>query len=387
MARMRVLVTTTGAAGHFTPLVPFARALLDAGDEVLVATRASTVPTVERAGFATWTYGEPPAEERSAIFAQADGLPPDEMNALVIRELFARRDVVSALPRIRDAVDTWRPDVVLHETGEMAGPTAAELAGVPRVQVSIVFGSSEFKFLGPALEGLAPIRADLGLPVEVPPPAATFTLFPLAIEDPELPGPPGVRRFREELPSPGALPDWWPGNEDPLVYVTFGSVAADFGTFPALYAAALRHLAPLPVRLLMTTGRNTDLSLLGDVPANAHVEQWVPQQDVTPHAAAIVCHGGSGTVRDGLAGGVPLVVIPLFADQPYNAARVASAGAGIALPPRQEGFPGLADAVLEVLGEPAYKAKAMEIRADNAALPPASAAVDVIHALRTSSSG
>jgi len=50
---MRVLVTTTGAAGHFTPLVPFARALLFAGDEVLVATRASTVATVERAGFAT----------------------------------------------------------------------------------------------------------------------------------------------------------------------------------------------------------------------------------------------------------------------------------------------------------------------------------------------
>ena len=34
---MRVLVTTTGAAGHFNPLVPFARALLDAGDEVLLA--------------------------------------------------------------------------------------------------------------------------------------------------------------------------------------------------------------------------------------------------------------------------------------------------------------------------------------------------------------
>jgi UDP:flavonoid glycosyltransferase YjiC (YdhE family) len=381
MARMRVLVTTTGAAGHFTPLVPFARALLDAGDEVLVATRESTVATVERAGFATWTYDEPPAEERGAIFAQSSGLPPDEMNALVTRELFARRDVAAALPRVRAAIEAWRPDVVLHESGEMAGPTAAELAGIPRVPVMITVGSSELKFLGPALEGLAPIRADLGLPADVPPPAATFTLFPLAIEDPQLPGPPGVRRFREELPLPGALPAWWPGNEDPLVYVTFGSVAADFGTFPALYAAALRHLGPLPVRLLMTTGRDTDLTLLGDVPANAHVEQWVPQRDVTPHAAAIVCHGGSGTVRDGLAGGVPLVVVPLFADQPYNAARVAAVGAGIALPPRQEGFPGLAEAVLQVLREPSYKAKAAEIAADTAALPPASAAVDVIHAL------
>ena len=378
---MRVLVTTTGAAGHFNPLVPFARALVDAGDEVLVATRTWTAPTVERAGFATWTYDETPAEVRDAFFAQASELPPDEMNALVIRELFARRDVQAALPRVREAIETWRPDLVLHESGELAGPTAAELAGLPNVSVMITLGSSELKFLDPALEGIAPVREELGLPFEVRPFSATFTLFPLSIEDPELPGPPGVRRFREELPPAGELPDWWPGNDDPLVYVTFGSVAADFGTFPFLFDAALRHLAPLPVRLLVTTGRNTDLSLLADVPANARVEQWVAQADVTPHASVIVCHGGSGTVRDGLAGGVPLVVVPLFADQPYNAARVQASGAGIALPPRDQGFPRLADAVREVLGQPRYKARAAEIAADNAALPPVSDAVEILHAL------
>ncbi len=381
MAHMRVLVTTTGAAGHFNPLVPFARALLDAGDEVLVATRASTVATVERAGFATWAFGEAPDAERMPLFAQAADLPPDEMNALVIREIFARLDVAAALPRVREAIEAWRPDLVLHETGEIAGPTAAELAGVPRAAVSIVFGSSEFKFLGPALEGLAPIRASLGLPVDVPAPAAAFTLFPLAIEDPQRPGPPGVRRFREELSPAGALPDWWPGNDDPLVYVTFGSVAGGHGTFPGLYAAALRLLSPLPVRLLMTTGRNADLSLLGEQPPNVHVEQWVPQADITPHASVIVSHGGSGTVRDGLAGGVPLVVLPLFADQPYNAERVHAVGAGIGLPMRDAGVPGLPGAVQAVLREPRYKAKAMEVAADNAALPPVSAAVEILHAL------
>ena len=50
-----------------------------------------------------------------------------------------------------------------------------------------------------------------------------------------------------------------------------------------------------------------------------------------PHAAAMVCHGGFGTVRAGLAAGVPLAVLPLFADQPDNARRVAELGAGIAL--------------------------------------------------------
>ena len=45
----------------------------------------------------------------------------------------------------------------------------------------------------------------------------------------------------------------------------------------------------------------------------------------------MVCHGGFGTVRGGLTAGVPMAVLPLFADQPYNAARVAEIGAGIAL--------------------------------------------------------
>ncbi len=49
-----------------------------------------------------------------------------------------------------------------------------------------------------------------------------------------------------------------------------------------------------------------------------------------PHASAMVCHGGFGTVRAGLAAGVPLAVLPLFADQPYNAERVQALGAGLA---------------------------------------------------------
>ena len=52
-----------------------------------------------------------------------------------------------------------------------------------------------------------------------------------------------------------------------------------------------------------------------------------------PHARAMVCHGGSGTMRAGLAAGIPQVVLPLFADQPDNAARVDALGAGIALEP------------------------------------------------------
>ena len=62
-----------------------------------------------------------------------------------------------------------------------------------------------------------------------------------------------------------------------------------------------------------------------------------------PHAAAMVAHGGAGTTLAALTAGVPLVLLPLSADQPINARRVAELGAGLALdggPRRVRGSPG-----------------------------------------------
>ena len=114
----------------------------------------------------------------------------------------------------------------------------------------------------------------------------------------------------------------------PLVYVTFGTVAAGSGYFPDLYRGALEALEDVDARVLMTVGRAHDPEELWPLPENARVVQWIPQPELLPHCAAMVCHGGSGTVRQGLTAGVPLVVLPLFADQPENARLVHHIGAG-----------------------------------------------------------
>ena len=116
--------------------------------------------------------------------------------------------------------------------------------------------------------------------------------------------------------------------------MTFGSVTAGahLPYFPALYRSAIDALAPLPVRVLLTIGDRRDHDELGPLPPNVHVEEWVAQEAVAPHAAAIVGHGGHGTTLGALAHGVPLVVVPLFSvDQWANAAAVARTGAGVAL--------------------------------------------------------
>jgi MGT family glycosyltransferase len=229
---------------------------------------------------------------------------------------------------------------------------------------------------------MAPHRERLGLPADpdgeqlLAPPY--LTLAPAALDDPELPLPPGARRFRENghhAVSP--LPDWWDGSGAPLVYLTLGTVAPAMGFFPGAYRAAIDALALLPVRVLVTTGRDADPAELGPLPANVHAERWVAQADVMPHVAAMACHGGFGTVRAGLTAGVPLAVLPLFADQPYNAERVTTIGAGLTV--REPAA--LGEAVRALLEDPAYAARAAEVAAEARALPPVDEAAGVIREL------
>ncbi len=166
--------------------------------------------------------------------------------------------------------------------------------------------------------------------------------------------------------APGELPDWWPGRDDqPLVYVTFGSVAGSFPQALPVYGVALSAVAELPVRVLLTVGRELDLDALPPAPDNVRIERWVPQQDVLGHAAAAVVHGGSGSTLGAIAAAVPLVVVPLFADQPENARRVAEVGAGLAVEPDRENVDAtvapLSEAIASVLRDPSYAERARQL--------------------------
>lgn len=124
---------------------------------------------------------------------------------------------------------------------------------------------------------------------------------------------------------------------------------------------------------------------LGPIPANVHVEEWVPQGDVLARAAAVVCHGGSGTVRGSLAAGVPMVVVPQGADQPHNARRIAAVGAGLALPGADAGV--LGAAVARVLAVAEFGRAARRIADEIAAMPPVETAVAAMVAIASKPRG
>ena len=161
--------------------------------------------------------------------------------------------------------------------------------------------------------------------------------------------------------------------------MTLGTVFAQESgdLFPRLIAA----VRDLPVDVLVTVGPAIDPAELGPQPAHVRVERSVPLADVLPRCAAVVTHGGSGTVVAALAAGVPCVVLPLGADQPWNADRVAALGAGLVLDATTATPTQVRAALTEVLTVPAFRRAAEALQAEVAALPGGERAADELERL------
>ncbi len=410
---MRALFATTAGEGHFGPMVPFARACAAAGHEVRVAAPASFARAVERAGFGGARHllvPDAPPDEMGAIFGRLPHMSFDEANATVLRDVFAGVDARSVLPALAEAVDGWRPDLVVRESAEFASYVVAERRGIPHVEVvpgTAGLDTIVLPLVGEALQALGAERGAAGLWA-----TPMISVVPEVLDDPPderrrlgLPVR-TVHRFRYEAAAPAttnaspddgrALPAPWGDPEAPLVYASFGTVAATMPPlFPPLYRAVVDAAAELPVRLLLTLGEPGDPAALGPLPANVHVERFRRQHDVMPHTSAVIGHGGFGTTMTGLAHGVPQVVLPLFAaDQRVNAVAVARAGAGrwidglapgAGLPDPAVLAAGLPDAVTAVVAEPAYRDRARAVAEEMAALPAPAAAVALFEDLAAAS--
>ena len=382
---MRVLISTRPGAGHVGPLIPFAHALLRNNDEVIVTAPAQAAPMIAEAGLDHHQIPDPPAEQRDPIFAKAKTMKdPDAANALVGADLFVRIDTRAGYPHMVAAIERLQPDVMLYDIADFAAGLAAEATALPAVSVSITQGIHMQRLTEPLAEALDEVRAEIGLD---PDPrldrlAATpcFSLIPQALEEPETAGIDRILRFRAAEPhEPRPLPNWWRNDDWPLVYLTFGTVVPTIGTYPKLYRDAIDALSVLPIRLLVTVGRDQDPAALGPVAPNVHVARWIPQADILPHADVLICHGGSGTVTGTLAAGVPAVVVPFIADQYHNARRVSELGAGVML--EAEDIVRLPDAVRALLADGSYREAAGRVAAEMRELPPVDTATAILRAL------
>jgi UDP:flavonoid glycosyltransferase YjiC (YdhE family) len=159
--------------------------------------------------------------------------------------------------------------------------------------------------------------------------------------------------------------NWWPhhdttgrlptGLEDFLsagpqpVLIGFGSMASGEGE--RLSEIAVRALRRAGLRGVLQTGSaglaadGDDVFTIGDV----------PHAPLFPRLAAVVHHGGAGTTAAVLRAGVPAVPVPVTADQPFWAGRLAALGAATdPIPFRHLTAERLAEALDRVVRQQAY---------------------------------
>jgi UDP:flavonoid glycosyltransferase YjiC (YdhE family) len=321
---MRILAACSlGGAGHFNPLVAFLHAAQSRGDEILTVGPPALRAMVESAGFPFRPGGEPSEEHVAAIRERLPVAPAAEASVLGNRELFGRLATAAMLPGMEDAWEDWVPDLVLRDPTEYASAVLAARTRTPIAQVAISLAQAEAGSIAAAAPALHEHRQGLALELRAQP---YLTRFPASF-DPS-PFAETLRYHERRATTPVSLPDWWSGSDAPLIYMTFGTVLGYMSIAAETYRLALEGVKRTHARVLLTVGRRFDAGTLGPVPANVHVEPWIDQARVLDHADLVVCHGGSGTTLAALAASLPLVMVPLFADQFENARRIAKTGAG-----------------------------------------------------------
>ena len=385
---MRVLITTQPAASHWYQLVPLAQALESAGHEVAFASTPGFCPTIEAKGFRSFRAGADETEEEARQVreqvARSEELPPQ---VPAMRYGFAGKRADRTLPDLLTIIGNWHPHVVVREHTEFAGCVAAERAGIPHATYQLA--APALFFFRAVEDPLNRLLASVGLP-SVPPGKPADILYrylllyprPLSLWGRDVPVPDTMHVFRYtgfDQSAEGALPEWvgelqvqpdLQAERRPLLYATLGTVNNDRTD---ILSAILEGLREEPINLILTVGRNRDPLEFGEQPAHVHIERYVPQNMLLPRCDLVITHGGSGTMLDALSLGLPMVIIPIFADQPVNAQLCAELGVARVVTP--DGRTGhelaqeIRNATREVLGNPDYRANAQRLRKELEELP------------------
>ena len=167
-------------------------------------------------------------------------------------------------------------------------------------------------------------------------PQLVIGLFPEWYGPPQADWPPQIRLAgfpmsdgRADIGLPASLEQFLDAGEPPIAF-TFGTGMMHGAK---LFAAAVQACRRIGVRGVLVTKYRRQLPR--SLPPSVHHCQFAPFLRLFPKCAAVVHHGGVGTVAKALGAGTPQLVLPLAFDQLDNAMRVARLGAGEWLSYRQ----------------------------------------------------
>lgn len=360
---VRVAVVAGPDPGHTFPAIALCLRFRDAGDEPTLLTGEQWVAASGAVGI---------------VALPLDGLAAtdEDLDAGARIHRRAARMAVLNVPALREL----QPDLVVSDVITAGGGMAAELLGVPWIELNPHPLYLPSKGLPPIGSGLAPgtgvrgrlrdatmraltarswraglrqralARAEIGLPAHDPGPLRRLiaTLPALEVPRPDWPAEAVVVGPLHFEPTDRILEV--PDGSGPVVVVAPST--ALIGT-EGLAEVALACLTPgetLPAgsRLLVSRLGGAELT----VPAWATVGLG-RQDELLAHADLVICGGGHGMVAKTLLAGVPLVVVPGGGDQWEIANRVSRQGSARLVRPLTADA--LAEAVNDVLSSPRYR--------------------------------
>lgn len=393
---MKFFLGAFGDPGHAFPMIALGKALHERGHEVLLETAERWRTDVEAEGIrftAAPEYPTFPTRERP--------LKPYEA-------------VAKAVLETEPAIERFAPDGVVHDILTLAPSLAAERLGVasatliphvdprtgpgaPPYSVGArhprsAFGRAAWGALRPltnrGLEQgrreLNETRRRLGLGSLELVHGGISTQLAIVATFPQLEYPgearPGTHVIGPLMWEPDFPAVELPSGEGPLVLVA-PSTAQD--PSQVLLGNALEALGRIDgIRVIATWNRRTPPFALKGFPG-CRIVEWLSYSKTMPECAAVVCHGGHGTLMRALSSGCVPIIVPDGGDQGENAARVAWAGAGVRLPKRFATPGGIELATREALEDRSLHDRASDLAAWAAANDSAGKACDLLEGMAT----
>ncbi|CAG0917579.1 unnamed protein product [Notodromas monacha] len=153
---------------------------------------------------------------------------------------------------------------------------------------------------------------------------------------------------------PKELEEWVSGSEDGFVLFSLGSAVNPSKIPPSRRKMFIDAFSKFPrLRFLW----KWDSEQMDGLPPNVKLSTWLPQQDLLGHKRikAFITHGGLLSTQEAIYHGVPLVGLPVGADQHMNMEHVLAAGTGVTLSWSSLSAEEIISALKTVMFEPRYK--------------------------------
>lgn len=110
------------------------------------------------------------------------------------------------------------------------------------------------------------------------------------------------------------------------IYISLGTIFNDSVEF---YESCFEAFKDMDVKVVLSIGNRIDTGVFSSIPDNFIVLPYVPQLEVLEKTDLFITHGGPNSVNEAVYNGVPMILVPQYADQFIVAQRVEELGAGI----------------------------------------------------------